>query len=81
VDHLVVGLGNPGPTYEGSPHNIGYMVVDELAHRHGYPRPKRGFDGRCSEGVVGGRPTLLLQPTTFMNDSAAAASPLLQCGP
>ncbi len=80
VDRLVVGLGNPGPTYEGTPHNIGYRVVEELARRHGFPRAKRGFDGRCAEGSIAGRPTLLLQPTTFMNDSgrsvAAAARAL-----
>lgn len=74
VEHLVVGLGNPGPTYEGTPHNLGYMVVEELARRHGYPRAKRGFDGRCAEGTIGGRTVLLLQPTTFMNDSGRSVA-------
>lgn len=74
VEYLVVGLGNPGPTYEGTPHNVGYAVVEELARRHGFPRARRGFDGRCAEGVVGGRPVLLLQPTTFMNDSGRSVA-------
>ena len=74
VDHLVVGLGNPGPTYEGTPHNAGYMVVEELARRHGFPRAKRGFEGRCAEGVIGGRAVLLLQPTTYMNDSGRSVA-------
>ncbi len=74
VDRLVVGLGNPGSTYEGTPHNVGYRVVEELARRHGFPRAKRGFDGRCAEGSIAGRTTLLLQPTTFMNDSGRSVA-------
>lgn len=74
VDHLIVGLGNPGPTYEGTRHNVGYQVVEELARRHGFRRAKRGFDGRCAEGAIGGRPVLLLQPTTFMNDSGRSVA-------
>ena len=74
VEHLIVGLGNPGPTYEGTRHNVGYRVVEELARRHGFPRAKRGFDGRCAEGAIGGRPVLLLQPTTFMNDSGRSVA-------
>jgi len=74
VDHLIVGLGNPGPTYEGTRHNVGYQVVEELARRHGFPRAKRGFEGRCAEGAIGGRFVLLLQPTTFMNDSGRSVA-------
>ena len=74
VDHLIVGLGNPGPTYEGTRHNVGYQVVEELARRHGFPRAKRGFEGRCAEGAIGGRSVLLLQPTTFMNDSGRSVA-------
>jgi PTH1 family peptidyl-tRNA hydrolase len=78
VEYLVVGLGNPGPTYEGTPHNAGYAVVEELARRHGFPRAKRAFDGRCAEGAVGGRPVLLLQPTTFMNVSGRSVAAALR---
>lgn len=78
VELLVVGLGNPGPTYEGTPHNAGYQVVEELARRHGFPRAKRGFDGRCAEGALSGRPALLLQPTTFMNDSGRSVAAALR---
>jgi PTH1 family peptidyl-tRNA hydrolase len=74
VERLVVGLGNPGPAYEGTPHNVGYRVVEELSRRHGFARAKRGFDGRCAEGAVGARPVLLLQPTTFMNDSGRSVA-------
>ncbi len=74
VERLVVGLGNPGPAYEGTPHNIGYRVVEELARRHGFPRARRGFDGRVAEGAMRGRSVLLLQPTTFMNDSGRSVA-------
>jgi PTH1 family peptidyl-tRNA hydrolase len=78
VEYLIVGLGNPGPTYEGTRHNVGYQVVDELARRHAFPWAKRGFDGRCAEGAIGGRPVLLLQPTTFMNDSGRSVAAALR---
>ena len=74
VDRVVVGLGNPGPSYEGTRHNVGYQVVTELARRHGYPRAKRGYDGRCAAGSIAGRATLLLQPTTFMNESGRSVA-------
>src|SRR5512135_1065381 len=78
VERLVVGLGNPGPAYEGTPHNIGYRVIEELARRHGVPRAKRGFDGRVAEGTLRGRSVLLLQPTTFMNDSGRSVAAALR---
>ncbi len=78
VERLVAGLGNPGPAYEGTPHNIGYRVVEELARRHGVPRAKRGFDGRVAEGSIRGRSVLLLQPTTFMNDSGRSVAAALR---
>jgi PTH1 family peptidyl-tRNA hydrolase len=78
VERLVVGLGNPGPAYEGTPHNIGYRVIEELARRHGVPRAQRGFDGRVAEGSIRGRSVLLLQPTTFMNDSGRSVAAALR---
>jgi PTH1 family peptidyl-tRNA hydrolase len=78
VECLIVGLGNPGQTYDGTRHNVGYQVLDELARRHAFPKAKRGFDGRCAEGVISGRLCLLLQPTTFMNDSGRSVSAALR---
>jgi len=74
AEYLIVGLGNPGAMYEDTRHNVGYQVVEDLARRHGFPRAKRGFDGRCAAGAIGGRPGLLLQPTTFMNDSGRSVA-------
>ena len=75
---LIVGLGNPGPTYEGTRHNIGYRVIEEVARRHGFPRAGRGFDGRFSVGDIGGREVLLLQPTTYMNESGRSVAAALR---
>ncbi len=68
LDLLVAGLGNPGPEHTGDRHNIGWMVVDELARRHdGSFRVK--FSGKLSELRVGGSRVALLKPETYMNDS------------
>jgi PTH1 family peptidyl-tRNA hydrolase len=74
IDDLIVGLGNPGPRYEGTRHNVGALVVEELARRHGFPKAARGFGGRCAEGAIGGRRVLLLRPTTFMNESGRSVA-------
>jgi PTH1 family peptidyl-tRNA hydrolase len=78
VEYLIVGLGNPGPTYEGTRHNIGYAVIEELARRHGFPKARRGYDGRASVGLIGGRAVLLLQPTTYMNESGRSVAAALR---
>lgn len=69
---LVVGLGNPGTKYEGTRHNIGFLVLDELSRRGGSPRPKKSFQGEVSEVAVGSERVLLLWPHTFMNRSGAS---------
>jgi PTH1 family peptidyl-tRNA hydrolase len=68
---LVVGLGNPGPRYAGTRHNAGFLVVDELARRHGASFRA----GRHGEEARLGR-VRLLKPTTFMNRSGAAVQAL-----
>jgi PTH1 family peptidyl-tRNA hydrolase len=78
VEALVVGLGNPGRQYEGTPHNVGYAVVERLARRHGYPRAKRAYDGRAAEGRIAGVAVLLLEPTTFMNLSGRSVAAALR---
>src|SRR5919197_5578969 len=68
LDLLVVGLGNPGRDYAGHRHNVGWMVVDELARRYGGSW-KGKFSGRLAEVRVDGHRVGLLKPETFMNDS------------
>jgi peptidyl-tRNA hydrolase, PTH1 family len=77
LDLLVVGLGNPGREYAANRHNVGQMVVEELARRHdGSWRGK--FNGRLAEVRIDGHRVALLVPETYMNESgrsvAAAAS-------
>ena len=66
---LFVGLGNPGAKYQGNRHNIGFMVLDEIARRHGFAPWRRRFQGEISEGTLGGERVILLKPMTFMNES------------
>ena len=68
LDLLVAGLGNPGREYAGNRHNVGWMVVDELARRHGGSWRSK-FNGQLAEIRVDGHKLALLKPETFMNDS------------
>jgi PTH1 family peptidyl-tRNA hydrolase len=68
LDLLVAGLGNPGREYAGNRHNVGHMVVDELARRHdGSWREK--FSGRIAEVRIDEHRVALLKPETYMNES------------
>jgi len=70
---LVVGLGNPGKEYERSRHNIGFMVVEELARRQGVELRKMfWFPARQAKCRIGGCEVRLLEPTTYMNRSGQA---------
>ena len=71
---LLVGLGNPGARYAGNRHNIGFMVVEAIARRHGFGPWRRRFHGVATEGPVGGERALLLLPGTYMNDSGLAVA-------
>src|SRR5256885_7191112 len=68
LDLLVVGLGNPGRDYAAHRHNVGWMVVDELARRHGGSW-KSKFSGRIAEARIDGHRVALLKPETYMNES------------
>jgi PTH1 family peptidyl-tRNA hydrolase len=68
LELLVVGLGNPGREYAGNRHNVGWMVVEELARRHGASW-KSKFSGQLAEVRLDGHRVGLLKPETFMNES------------
>jgi peptidyl-tRNA hydrolase, PTH1 family len=77
LDLLVVGLGNPGRQYAQNRHNVGWMVVDELARRHG--ASYRGkYSGQFAEARVGDAKVALLKPETYMNLSGRAVSPAVR---
>jgi PTH1 family peptidyl-tRNA hydrolase len=71
VDLLVAGLGNPGREHAHDRHNVGWMVVDELARRHGGSF-KGKFRGRLADVRVGEAKLALLKPETYMNESGAS---------
>jgi peptidyl-tRNA hydrolase, PTH1 family len=73
LDLLVVGLGNPGREYARNRHNVGYLVADELARRHGGSWRSK-FSGQLAEIRLDGHKVALLKPETFMNESGRAVS-------
>jgi PTH1 family peptidyl-tRNA hydrolase len=79
---LVVGLGNPGPEYEATRHNVGFLVVERLAARHGIALAfdKRLF-GRFGRGRIAGVETGVLEPQTFMNRSGRAVRAAIEAHP
>jgi PTH1 family peptidyl-tRNA hydrolase len=73
LDLLVAGLGNPGPRHERDRHNVGWMVIDELARRHDASFRSK-FNGRVADVRVDGRRVALLKPETYMNESGRSIS-------
>ena len=71
---IFAGLGNPGAAHALHRHNIGFMAVDAIAHRHGFGPWKSRFLGLASEGRIGDDRLLLLKPATFMNDSGRSVA-------
>lgn len=72
VEWLIVGLGNPGDKYEATRHNVGFMVVDELAERARTPVQKLKFRALTNTAQVGDAKALLMKPVTYMNLSGEA---------
>jgi peptidyl-tRNA hydrolase, PTH1 family len=72
----IVGLGNPGPPYHGTRHNVGFAVVDELARRAGAAFESAPADALVAKWRVGGEAVLLVKPLTFMNNSGQAVGEL-----
>lgn len=68
---LIAGLGNPGPRYQATRHNLGFRVIDELARQCGVPASafREKFHGELASARLGDEELLLLKPLTFMNDS------------
>jgi PTH1 family peptidyl-tRNA hydrolase len=77
ADWLIVGLGNPGSRYAGTPHNVGFEVAEALARRWDLPAAKKKFNGLLTEGRTGpgGPRVAVLLPQTFMNEAGRSAGP------
>jgi PTH1 family peptidyl-tRNA hydrolase len=75
---LIVGLGNPGPEYEFTPHNLGFLAVDALAGRAGIRVTRPEAKSYVGLGTVAGTEVALAKPQTMMNLSGAAVRMLLE---
>ena len=74
---LIVGLGNPGPEYERTRHNVGFVALDRIARRFADPAtgaPRSRFSGLLIESELHDEKVLLLKPTTFMNLSGTSVA-------
>jgi len=75
---LVAGLGNPGEEYAHSLHNLGFLVVDRLAERHGIRVTRRDSKALVGVGEIDGRQVMLAKPQTYMNLSGTSLAPLME---
>ncbi len=78
--YVFAGLGNPGARYAKNRHNIGYLVADEIARRHGFEgfRSRARLGADIAEGRIGDARVALLKPTTFMNESGRSLGAVLR---
>jgi PTH1 family peptidyl-tRNA hydrolase len=75
---VIAGLGNPGPQYQWTRHNAGFIFLDRLAHLENIPITRKSFSGLVGEWSHGGKRLVLLKPQTFMNLSGRAVMQALQ---
>jgi len=74
---LIVGLGNPDPEYQWTPHNLGFMAVDELANRNGIRVNRPEGKALVGRGKIAGEEVLLAKPQTYMNLSGLSVRELV----
>ncbi len=75
---LIAGLGNPGPKYETTRHNAGFLAIDRMVDRWSARGPEGDSEGDLWEATVGGEKVLLVKPLTFMNNSGRCIAPLFK---
>jgi PTH1 family peptidyl-tRNA hydrolase len=75
---LIVGLGNPGMTYENTRHNAGFMTIDALAKEKSTDVTRMKFKAYCGDAVLAGKKCLLMKPNTYMNNSGEAVAEAMQ---
>ncbi len=74
---IIAGLGNPEKRYEGTRHNTGFAVVDQLAEEYGISWDRSRFKGMVGKGVIEGQRVILVKPLTYMNLSGDCIQPLM----
>jgi peptidyl-tRNA hydrolase, PTH1 family len=75
---LIVGLGNPGPEYQWTPHNLGFLAVDEVANRNGIRVERPEAQALVGLGKVAGKEVILAKPQTYMNLSGNSVGRLME---
>ena len=75
---LIVGLGNPGPEYQWTPHNLGFLTVDEIANRNGIRVERPEAKALVGLGKVAGEEVILAKPQTYMNLSGISVRQLME---
>jgi len=74
---LILGLGNPGPRYELTRHNAGFLVLDNLADKYKIKLTQHKYRSLYGKGEIEGLPVILAKPMTYMNESGKAVKALL----
>ncbi len=74
---LIVGLGNPGPEYQWTPHNLGFLAIDELANRNSIRVERPEAQALVGLGKVAGHDVILAKPQTYMNLSGNSVGRLM----
>jgi PTH1 family peptidyl-tRNA hydrolase len=75
---IIVGLGNPGPKYETTRHNVGFLAVDRMVECWNARGPNNVPQGEAYEATVQGEKVLLLKPLTYMNNSGRCLAPIFK---
>jgi len=75
---LILGLGNPGPKYQFTRHNVGFMALDALADAYGIRLSRHDQNALYGQGKIGDETVILVKPMTYMNESGLAANALLR---
>ncbi|MFC0525651.1 aminoacyl-tRNA hydrolase [Pontibacillus salicampi] len=74
----IIGLGNPGPKFDKTRHNVGFMVIDELLRRQGWTLDKEKYKAQYTVERIGTEKILIMKPMTYMNLSGEAIRPLME---
>ncbi len=74
---LIIGLGNPGPRYELTRHNAGFLIADTLTEKHRIKLDTHQYKALYGKGEVDGLPVMVVKPMTYMNESGKAVKPVV----
>lgn len=78
VEYIIVGLGNIGPKYDGTRHNIGFDAIDTIAKKLNIDVNRSKYKALCGDAMLAGKRVLLMKPTTYMNLSGQAVQEAMQ---